>query len=110
MTKVGGLIAFPGKQTADQTVIEGAQWPAGRRQKGAANLDEVDQYLWEVYQRQPTKRDHSGDFTWNDPAAAGHMGMSLPEYVIGRMDPDFREQLYHAGRAVADARSQASML
>ena len=110
MTKVGGFVAFPGKQAADQTVIDGAEWPAGRRRKGAANMDQVDQYLWEVYQRAPTKRDHSGDFTWKDPAAASRMGMSVPEYVIGGMDPDFREQLYHAGQAMDAAGIQWSIL
>jgi hypothetical protein len=28
------------------------------------------------------------------------MGISMPGYVIGGMDRDFREQLYHAGRAM----------
>jgi hypothetical protein len=110
MTKVGGFIAFPGKQTADQAVIDGTDWPAARRWKGSANMDIVDQYLWEVYQRAPTKRDHSGDFTWKDPAAAKRMGISLPEYVIGGMDPDFREQLYHVGQAMDAAGIQWSML
>jgi hypothetical protein len=63
-------------------------------------LEEVDQYLWEVYQRQPVKSDSSGDFTWKDPAAAKHRGVSLQSYVIGGMDADFREQLYHAGHAM----------
>jgi hypothetical protein len=62
--------------------------------------DEVSQYLWEVYQRLPTKKDGSGDFTWKDPAAAKRVGMSLPKYVISGMDSDFREQLYHAGKAM----------
>lgn len=70
----------------------------------------VDQYLWEVYQRSPIKSDSSGDFTWKDPAAAKHRGMSMPEYVIGGMDPDFREQLYHAGRAMDAAGIKWSML
>jgi hypothetical protein len=63
-------------------------------------MDEVDEYLWEVYQRAPVKKDGAGDFTWKDPAAAERMGMSMPVYVIGGMDRDFREQLYHAGRAM----------
>ena len=62
--------------------------------------DPVDQYLWEVYQRKPVKSDSTGDFTWKDPAAAKRRGISLQTYVIGGMDPDFREQLYHAGRAM----------
>jgi hypothetical protein len=110
MTRVGGFIAFPGNQAADQAVLDATEWPAVRRRKDAANMDAIDQYLWEVYQRAPTKRDHSGDFTWKDPAAAKRMGISLPEYVIGGMDPDFREQLYHAGQAMDAAGIQWSML
>lgn len=75
-----------------------------------AHMDEVTQYLWEVYERAPTKKDGSGDFTWKDPAAAKRLGMSMPEYVIGGMDPDFREQLYHAGRALDAAGIKWSML
>src|SRR5262249_31040281 len=63
-------------------------------------FDEVEDYLWEVYQRSPTKKDGSGDFTWKDPAAAKRMGMGMQKYVISGMDPDFREQLYHLGKAL----------
>ena len=38
------------------------------------------------------------------------MGMSLAEYTIGGMDPDFREQLYHAGQAMDAAGIRWSML
>ena len=72
--------------------------------------DDVSRYLWEVYQRSPTKKDGSGDFTWKDPAAAERVGMSLPKYVILGMDADFREQLYHAGRAMDAAGVRWSML
>jgi hypothetical protein len=68
--------------------------------KRAGVMDEVDDYLWQVYQRAPVKKDGAGDFTWKDPAAAKRMGMSMPTYVVGGMDRDFREQLYHAGRAM----------
>jgi hypothetical protein len=73
-------------------------------------MDEVDDYLWGVYRRAPVKRDSSGDFTWKDPAAAKRFGLSMPAYVIGGMDPDFREQLYHAGRAMDAAGIRWSML
>jgi hypothetical protein len=73
-------------------------------------LEEVDRYLWEVYQRAPVKKDSSGDFTWKDPAAAKRLHMSLKDYVIGGMEPDFREQLYHAGKALDAAGLQWSML
>jgi hypothetical protein len=62
--------------------------------------DPVEQYLWEVYQRKPVKSDSTGDFTWKDQAAAKRLGLTLRAYVIGGMDPDFREQLYHAGHAM----------
>lgn len=70
----------------------------------------VDDYLWQVYNREPVKKDNSGDFTWKDPAAAKRVHMSLKDYVIRGMDPDFREQLYHAGRAMDAVGLQWSML
>jgi hypothetical protein len=73
--------------------------PAPKR-TAATVQDTVDQYLWEVYQRKPVKSDSTGDFTWKDQAAAKRLGLSLRSYVIGGMDPDFREQLYHAGHAM----------
>jgi hypothetical protein len=38
------------------------------------------------------------------------MGLSVPEYAISGMDPDFREQLYHAGQAMDAAGIQWSIL
>jgi hypothetical protein len=70
------------------------------KRRDIGNADSVAQYLWEVYLRKPVKTDSTGDFTWKDPAAAKRRGLSLQDYVIGGMDPDFREQLYHAGRAM----------
>jgi hypothetical protein len=81
---------------------------AKRRDVGM--MEEVDRYLWEVYQRKAVKSDSSGDFTWKDPAAAKHAGMSMQEYVILGMDADFREQLYHAGRAMDGQGINWSML
>src|SRR3984957_9265705 len=80
------------------------------RHRDTAAIDPVEQYLWEVYQRKPIKTDSSGDFTWKDPAAAKRRGLSLQAYVIGGMDPDFREQLYHAGRAMDAGGVRWSML
>jgi hypothetical protein len=73
-------------------------------------MDEVDAYLWEVYRRAPVKKDSTGDFTWKDVAAAKRVNLSMKAYVIGGMDPDFREQLYHAGRAMDAAGIRWSML
>lgn len=77
----------------------------------SANISNpVDRYLWEVYQRKPVKSDSTGDFSWKDPAAAKRLGISLKNYVIGGMDPDFREQLYHAGHAMDENGLRWSML
>jgi hypothetical protein len=76
----------------------------------AGTMDEVDAYLWEVYQRQPVKRDATGDFSWKDPKAAKRFGVSMPAYVIGGMDRDFREQVYHAGKAMDAAGIRWSIL
>lgn len=73
---------------------------APAEQRTVSPMDEVDAYLWDVYQRAPVKKDRSGDFTWKDPAAAKRVKMSLKDYVIRGMDRDFREQLYHAGKAM----------
>jgi hypothetical protein len=61
------------------------------------DMEEVNQYLWGVYQRSTIKWDGSGDFTWKDVAAAARLGMTLGDYVIRGMDGDFRELLYRAG-------------
>jgi hypothetical protein len=63
-------------------------------------MDEVNQYLWNVYERTEIKQDGSGDFTWKDIAAAARLGMSLGDYVVRGMDRDFREVLYRAGLAM----------
>jgi len=110
MLKVGGFIAFPGKEATDPAPITGAIQPSSPRKRPGTVMDDVDDYLWEVYQRVPVKRDSSGDFSWKDPAAAKRVNMSLQDYVVVGMDPDFREQLYHAGKAMDAAGLQWSML
>lgn len=69
----------------------------------AVSLEEVDRYLWNVYERSKTKKDASGDFTWKDEAAAARLGLVRKQYVIEGMDPDFRELLYDLGHAMDDA-------
>jgi hypothetical protein len=66
----------------------------------AQPFDEIDHYLWTVYERSTTKRDSSGDFTWKDEAAAARLGLVTKQYVIEGMDPDFRELLYSLGHAM----------
>jgi hypothetical protein len=41
--------------------------------------------------------DGHGDFRWKDVSAAGRSGLSVEDYVIGGLDPDFRELLFAAG-------------
>jgi hypothetical protein len=84
--------------------------PPQARSREISVMEEVDEYLWEVYQRTAVKSDSSGDFTWKDMAAAKRAGMSVRDYVIGGMDADFREQLYHAGRAMDSNGINWSML
>jgi hypothetical protein len=66
----------------------------------SGTVDEVKAYLWSVYQRSPAKVDGHGDFTWKDVSAAGRSGLSVEDYVIGGLDPDFRELLFAAGHAM----------
>jgi hypothetical protein len=66
----------------------------------SAPVDEVKAYLWSVYQRSPTKVDGHGDFTWKDVSAAGRLSLSVEDYVVGGLDPDFRELLFAAGHAM----------
>ena len=104
LIKVGGFVAFTPKEAAEPEA------PIAPRARTGSAMDEIDDYLWEVYQRVPVKKDGTGDFTWKDPAAAKRMGLALQDYVIGGMDPEFREQLYHAGKAMDAAGLQWSLL
>jgi hypothetical protein len=72
--------------------------------------DPVKDYLWEVYQRSTVKKDGSGEFTWKDIDAAKHAGLSMEEYTIGGIDPDFRELLYAIGQAMDAAGIEWSIL
>jgi hypothetical protein len=107
LVKIGGFVAFRPKENVEIADQIESTVPCKR---AGSIMDEVDDYLWEVYQRVPIKKDKTGDFTWKDPAAAKHMAVCLQDYAIGGMDPEFREQLYHAGRAMDAAGLQWSML
>jgi hypothetical protein len=90
----------------------------------------VDHYLWTLYQRTPKedsikieeqrkvtvkKRGRmvtvtksftkvaDEDFSWKDPKAAEHVGMPMPDYVIGGMDRDFKLRLVHMLRVAEQA-------
>jgi hypothetical protein len=111
MTRVRGFVAFSGsKDSDDAQATPGSVRPDFPRRRSSPLMEEVDNYLWEVYQREPVKKDGAGDFTWKDPAAAKRLSMNLQDYVIGGMDPDFREQLYHAGKAMDAAGVQWAIL
>jgi len=105
------LASLPSAATTDVKLDPpAAPAPAAPKRSSAGTIEEINEYLWEVYQRAPVKKDGAGDFTWKDPAAAKRMKMPMPVYVIGGMDPDFREQLYHAGHAMDAAGIHWSML
>jgi hypothetical protein len=95
-----GNVALPADDVNPIEAPSRPKRPGGSVRRGGTDMNEVDQYLWEVYRRSPVKKDRSGDFTWKDPAAATKAGMTLQAYVIQGMDADLREQLYHAGKAM----------
>jgi hypothetical protein len=107
--EVASSVQIPAEAAVLETPERRAAPPQAKR-RDADIMEEVDRYLWEVYQRKAVKSDSSGDFTWKDPAAAKHAGMSMQEYVIRGMDADFREQLYHAGHAMDGQGINWSML
>ena len=43
------------------------------------------------------------DFSWKDPKAAKRAGMSMPDYVIGGMDRDFKVKLFYMLHAAEQA-------
>jgi hypothetical protein len=96
--------------TATETGLIVSHGVASAAPTADPEMDEVNQYLWSVYQRTTTKHDGTGDFTWKDVAAAARMGISLGDYVIGGMDRDFRELLYRAGLAMDAAGLRWSIL
>lgn len=90
-------MADPGVKSAPPEVLPP---PSPSAPSQGRSLNEVDQYLWGVYERSRTKADAHGDFTWKDVAAAGRMGLDPEKYVIGGMDRDFRELLFHLRHAL----------
>jgi hypothetical protein len=104
-----GSLAVPPEAARIRPPERRAEAPKPKRRDGNP-MEAVDDYLWQVYERSPVKKDNTGDFTWKDPAAAKRLHMSLKDYVIRGMDPDFREELYHAGHAMDAAGLHWSML
>ena len=102
-------LEVPSEVTRIKPVEKKAEAPPVKK-RDVNPMDAVDDYLWDVYERAPVKKDNTGDFTWKDVAAAKRMHMSLKDYVIRGMDPDFREELYHAGHAMDAAGLRWSML
>jgi hypothetical protein len=108
--EVAATIEMPAEAARLETPERRAAAPPQAKRRDIGMMEEVDRYLWEVYQRRAVKSDSSGDFSWKDPAAAKHAGLSMQDYVIRGMDADFREQLYHAGHAMDDVGISWSML
>jgi hypothetical protein len=108
--EVAATIEMPAEAARLETPERRAAAPPQAKRRDMGMMEEVDRYLWEVYQRKAVKSDSSGDFSWKDPAAAKHAGISMQDYVIRGMDADFREQLYHAGHAMDDVGINWSML
>jgi hypothetical protein len=86
------------------------QAPVGGAPVVSTRPDPVKDYLWEVYQRSTVKKDGSGEFTWKDIDASKHAGLSMEEYTIGGIDPDFRELLFAIGQAMDAAGIEWSIL
>jgi hypothetical protein len=90
----------------------------------------IDNYLWTLYERTPKEdsvKEHEQrqvtvkkkgklvtvtrtvtkiadeDFAWKDFKAAENAGMPVPDYVIGGMDREFKQKLFHLLRAADDA-------
>jgi hypothetical protein len=102
-------LQVPSEETRIKPVEKTVEAPPVKK-RDVNPMDAVDDYLWEVYERAPVKKDNTGDFTWKDVAAAKRMHLSLKDYVIRGMDPDFREELFHAGHAMDAAGLRWSML
>jgi hypothetical protein len=113
---IAGAVETPAQEPADpqsglaETGLIASHGVASAAPTPDPEMDEVNQYLWSVYQRTTTKHDGTGDFTWKDVAAAARAGVSLGDYVIGGMDRDFRELLYRAGLAMDAAGIRWSIL
>jgi hypothetical protein len=106
---LAGKDAF--SQTAPGAPASNAmQTPAGAIAAAPSRPDPVKDYLWEVYQRSTVKKDGSGEFTWKDIDASKHAGLSMEEYTIGGIDPDFRELVYAIGKAMDAAGVEWSIL
>ena len=90
----------------------------------------IDNYLWTLYERTPKEdsvKEHEQrqvtvkkkgklvtvtrtvtkiadeDFAWKDFKAAENAGMPVADYVIGGMDREFKQKLFHLLRAADDA-------
>jgi hypothetical protein len=112
-TTLAGTDAFSqgrpgeGAPTSEPT---GMQSPAAANAAAPGRPDPVKDYLWEVYQRSTVKKDGTGEFTWKDIDAAKHSGLSMEDYTIGGIDPDYRELVYAIGKAMDAAGVEWSIL
>lgn len=86
--------------TEDETIVEIHRTMEHNK---PPKLQTADEYLCEVYQRTPIKKDVAGDFTWKDKAAAKRLDMDVCTYSIGGMAPELKTRLVTFGKA-ADAK------
>jgi hypothetical protein len=105
--------------------------------EGCLQSDEcIDRYLWSIYEKarkvdtvkvsetikvQVKKKGKvrtrskvvtkfvTEDFSWKDPEAAEKAEMTMPAYVIGGMDRDFKARLYRLFRALEEADLEPGM-
>lgn len=68
-----------------------------------------DEYLCQVYNRTPIKKDAAGDFTWKDQAAARRLEMDVCTYSIGGMAPELRTRLVAFGKEADEQGLEWSM-
>jgi len=124
--------ADPIAKTGDATEEPGNAGPAAESAKALQECSDscIDNYLWTLYERTPKEdsvKEHEQrqvtvkkkgklvtvtrtvtkiadeDFAWKDFKAAENAGMPVPDYVIGGMDREFKQKLFHLLRAADDA-------
>jgi hypothetical protein len=109
-TTLAGKDALSQGRPGEGSEPNALQAPVGAAAAASSRPDPLKDYLWEVYQRSTVKKDGSGEFTWKDIDAAKHAGLSMEDYTIGGIDPDFRELIYAIGQAMDAAGVEWSIL
>jgi hypothetical protein len=74
LIKVGGFVAFSPKEG---TTVDDNREDIPPRKRTGSIMDLVDDYLWDVYQRVPIKKDGSGDFNLEGPCCGQARGFGF---------------------------------